>query len=53
MVTLERSQVPQVEDGAQIDVEPFGALSRTSLDAITRAGEAVQVFAPVPKMAWS
>jgi acetyl esterase/lipase len=31
--------------------QAFGALSRTSLDAITRAGEAVQVFAPVPKMA--
>ena len=35
------------------DFQAFGALSRTSLDAITRAGEAVQVFAPVPKMAWS
>ena len=33
------------------DFQAFGALSRTSLDAITRAGEAVQVFAPVPKMA--
>jgi epsilon-lactone hydrolase len=35
------------------DFQAFGALSRTSLDAITRAGEAIQVFAPVPKMAWS
>jgi epsilon-lactone hydrolase len=33
------------------DFQTFGALSRTSLDAIARAGEAVQVFAPVPKMA--
>jgi acetyl esterase/lipase len=33
------------------DFQAFGALSRISLDAITRAGEAVQVFAPVPKMA--
>jgi len=33
------------------DFQAFGALSRTSLDAIARAGEAAQVFAPVPKMA--
>jgi acetyl esterase/lipase len=33
------------------DFQAFGGLSRTSLDAIRRAGEAVQVFAPVPKMA--
>lgn len=33
------------------DFQAFGALSRTSLDAIARAGEAVQVFTPVPKMA--
>lgn len=33
------------------DFQGFGALSRTSLEAIGRAGEAVQVFAPVPKMA--
>ena len=33
------------------DFQAFGALSSTSLDAISRAGEAVQVFAPVPKMA--
>lgn len=35
------------------DFQAFGALSRTSLDAIARAGEAVQVFTPVPKMARS
>jgi epsilon-lactone hydrolase len=35
------------------DFQGFGALSRISLEAITRAGEAVQVFAPVPKMARS
>ena len=33
------------------DFQGFGALSRTSLEAIGRVGEAVQVFAPVPKMA--
>jgi acetyl esterase/lipase len=33
------------------DFQAFGALSRISLEAIARAGEAVQVFAPVPKMA--
>ena len=33
------------------DFQIFGALSRTSVEAIARAGEAVQVFAPVPKMA--
>jgi acetyl esterase/lipase len=33
------------------DFQAFGALSRTSLDAIARAGEAVQVFAPISKMA--
>jgi acetyl esterase/lipase len=33
------------------DFQAFGALSRTSLDAIARAGEAIQVFTPVPKMA--
>lgn len=33
--------------------QAFGALSRTSLEAIARVGEAVQVFAPVPKMARS
>ena len=31
--------------------QAFGALSRVSLQAIARIGEAVQVFAPVPKMA--
>lgn len=31
--------------------QAFGALSRTSLEAIARAGEAVQVFTPVLKMA--
>jgi acetyl esterase/lipase len=35
------------------DFQVFGALSRTSLDAISRAGEVVQVFTPVPKMARS
>jgi acetyl esterase/lipase len=35
------------------DFQAFGALSRTSLDALARAGEAVQVFTPVPKMARS
>jgi hypothetical protein len=29
----------------------FGAMSRISVGAIGRIGEAVQVFAPVPKMA--
>ncbi len=33
------------------DFQTFGALSRKSLEAIARAGEAVQVFAPVPRMA--
>ena len=33
------------------DFQTFGALSRRSLEAIARAGEAVQVFAPVPRMA--
>jgi monoterpene epsilon-lactone hydrolase len=33
------------------DFQAFGALSRTSLDAIARVGEAVQVFAPISKMA--
>jgi acetyl esterase/lipase len=33
------------------DFQAFGALSATSLQAIARAGEAVQVFTPVPKMA--
>ena len=33
------------------DFQTFGALSRTSLAAIAQAGEAVQVFAPVLKMA--
>ena len=33
------------------DFQTFGALSRTSLEAIARAGEAMQVFVPVPKMA--
>ena len=33
------------------DFQAFGAMSRTSLEAIARAGEAIQVFAPVPKMA--
>lgn len=33
------------------DFQTFGALSRTSLEAIARAGEAVQVFAPISKMA--
>ncbi|HZJ55964.1 MAG TPA: alpha/beta hydrolase [Myxococcaceae bacterium] len=33
------------------DFQAFGALSRISLEAISRIGEAVQVFAPVPKMA--
>jgi acetyl esterase/lipase len=33
------------------DFQAFGALSSTSLDALARAGEAVQVFTPVPKMA--
>lgn len=31
--------------------QAFGALSRISVGAIARIGEAVQVFAPVPKMA--
>jgi acetyl esterase/lipase len=31
--------------------QAFGALSRVSREAIARIGEAVQVFAPVPKMA--
>ena len=35
------------------DFQTFGALSRTSLQAIAQAGEAVQVFAPVLKMARS
>ncbi len=35
------------------DFQTFGALSRVSLQAIDRAGEAVQVFAPVLKMARS
>jgi len=35
------------------DFQTFGALSRTSLEAIARAGEAVQVFTPVLKMARS
>jgi len=33
------------------DFQAFGALSRISVEAIARVGEAVQVFAPVPKMA--
>jgi len=33
------------------DFQTFGALSGKSLEAIARAGEAVQVFAPVPRMA--
>ncbi|HVP61147.1 MAG TPA: alpha/beta hydrolase [Myxococcaceae bacterium] len=33
------------------DFQTFGALSRSSLEAIAQAGEAVQVFAPVLKMA--
>jgi hypothetical protein len=33
------------------DFQAFGALSRASLEAIARAGEAVQVFAPISKMA--
>jgi acetyl esterase/lipase len=33
------------------DFQAFGALSSTSLEALARAGEAVQVFTPVPKMA--
>ncbi|HUM11066.1 MAG TPA: alpha/beta hydrolase [Myxococcaceae bacterium] len=32
------------------DFQTFGALSRKSLEAITQAGEAVQVFAPVLRM---
>jgi len=43
--------VLDVFDDQVHDFQAFGALSRTSLDAIRRAGEAVQVFAPVPKMA--
>jgi acetyl esterase/lipase len=35
------------------DFQTFGALSKTSLQAIARAGEAVQVFVPVLKMARS
>jgi len=35
------------------DFQTFGALSKTSLEAIARAGEAVQVFVPVLKMARS
>ena len=34
-------------------IQTFGALSKTSLEAIARAGEAVQVFVPVLKMARS
>jgi epsilon-lactone hydrolase len=33
------------------DFQAFGAMSRISVEAISRIGEAVQVFAPVPKMA--
>ncbi len=33
------------------DFQTFGALSRTSLEAIAQAGEAVQIFTPVLKMA--
>jgi acetyl esterase/lipase len=33
------------------DFQTFGALSRQSLEAIARAGEAVEVFTPVLKMA--
>jgi epsilon-lactone hydrolase len=43
--------VLDVFDDQVHDFQAFGALSWTSLDAIRRAGEAVQVFAPVPKMA--
>ena len=33
------------------DFQVFGAMSRISVEAIARVGEAVRVFAPVPKMA--
>ena len=40
-----------VVDDQVHDFQAFGAMSRISVGAIARIGEAVQVFAPVPKMA--